>query len=226
MKLQIILIFIILPLIAKGQNLNLIGNAQINNMIDKRNLAEGVELHFSTKFSFGCQIPLFYDSVKQIESVTLELSVGALYNSVYYKYSLRDKPKRDLNINTLSGHFIKVNPSFKLWQNKQKKLDLEVGVNNLFFLFPYFAESFYTNKDSSDLVLRTDYTSQFQYFVELYLGTNYRIKDLLFGMKFGYITNNLTIAKMYFVDNNEVSSVKFNNFSLLCSIAVKLPSKK
>jgi hypothetical protein len=233
MNLKIILLFIILPIHIKGQDSFFIGNTQINNIINESDIPEEIKFHFSTRLSFGFQIPLFFDSLKQKESAALELGAGTLFNSLYYKSSLRDNPQSDININDLFGLFLKIEPIYNLWQNKKKSLSLTVSLNNIFYIFgDYYAETIFLKTDSSEVVLRTENANyKYQYSLEPYLGISYRLKtknnnSYLFRIKSGYTIHHLPIARMSLSDSNETSSIKFNNFIWIFSVGFKLPSNK
>ena len=64
-----------------SQNSYLIGNLQVNNLLDKTSFPTEIGFQFHTKTSIGAQIPLFYDLEKEKELFSLEIGIGTYMTS-------------------------------------------------------------------------------------------------------------------------------------------------
>jgi hypothetical protein len=213
----------------QGQSTYLLSNVQLNNMLDNSTYPSEIGFHLASRVSFGVQVPLCYDTITQKERFAVELGIGGLLNSMYFKTT-----KNITSENKVKGMFFKVEPIFNILQNKSRSLFLQASLNNVLFLFPkYETGKGYYDADTNEIILKTTNTSsKLQYLFEPYLGVTYLLNfkksggGLIFRLKRGFVFHEKAIAFMQFDNSNRVYDVKLNNNSWNFSIGYRIKTKK
>lgn len=216
-----------------GQNSYMLGNAQVNSMLNKKTVPSEVGFQFSSKVSISVQIPVYVDTLADKEVVSLEIGGGNLFNSLYFKNSNQSNPRNSADMNMVNGFFFNLEPHFTLYQNKAKTFFFHASFNNVFYLFDnYISTTGYNDRDSNEIKLTTtNAKNNLQYAIEPYLGISYLLKfrnngGLLLRLKRGYVFHNQPIAIMSLSNSNEVSAIKINNNSWIFSMGLLLSTKK
>jgi len=231
----IITLFLTLSMsIIFSQNNYLIGNLQVNNLLDNSTFPSEVGFQFHTKTSIGAQIPLFYDLEKEKELFSLELGVGTFMTSMYFKNSILTNPRSQGSGGVISGFFFKAEPIFNLYQNKKGTLFLHASLSNVLHILPKSETiSGFTRKDSTEInIIISNQNNALQYAIEPFLGASYLWKfkkssnGLLFRVKSGLVIHNQSITVMRISDTNETTNIKLNNNNWTFSLAYLLNSKK
>jgi len=231
---SIIRVFILFIMIlfygaVNSQNNYLMGNVQVNNMLDKTTYPSEIGFHYASQITLGAQIPLYINSTTSKEQLSLEMGIGKLVNSMYFKST-----KNIGSGGVVDGFSIKMEPIFNIYQNKSKTLFIQASVNNVLYLFPKYESGSGTfDLDTAEVILKTNNSrNELQYAVEPNLGISYVLNlkkgggALLFKLKSGYVFHEKTIANMSFSNRNESYAVKLNNRSWTFSVGYLINSKK
>lgn len=210
----------------------MIGNVQVSRMLDESTFPTEIDFQFSSRVSIAVQMPLFFDSINNKEMASLEMGIGNLFNSLYFKNSNQDNPRNSSKINNVDGFFLKLEPSFLLLENKSKTLFFHAYLNNVLYLFGnYEVNSGFIDQNNDEIRLITaSAKNKIQYAFEPYLGLSYFLKTknngFLFRIKKGYIFHNQPIASMSLSNQNAESHIKVNNSNWVFSVGFLLNSKK
>lgn len=230
MRNLLLIILICISQFSFSQNKFIIGNLQVNNLLDNSTFPSEVGFQFHTRVSLGAQIPLYYDIEKEREIFSIELGVGTFMTSMYFKNSILDNPRSQGSGGVISGFFFKAEQSVNIYQNKKRTIFLHASLNNVLHIMPNSETmSGFTRKDSSTIsIITTVNSNALQYAIEPYLGVSYLWKfkkssnGLLFRVKRGFVFHEQSIAVMRISDTNETTNIKFNNNNWTLSIAYLL----
>lgn len=230
MRNLLLIILICISQFSFSQNKFIIGNLQVNNLLDNSTFPSEIGFQFHTRVSLGAQIPLYYDIEKEREIFSIELGVGTFMTSMYFKNSILDNPRSQGSGGVISGFFFKAEPSVNIYQNKKRTIFLHASLNNVLHIMPNSETmSGFTRKDSSTIsIITTVNSNALQYAIEPYLGVSYLWKfkkssnGLLFRVKRGFVFHEQSIAVMRISDTNETTNIKFNNNNWTLSIAYLL----
>lgn len=102
---------------AYGQNNYLLGSLQVNNMLDNRTYPSDIGFHYASQVSLGAQVPLFVNPTTSKEQFSLEMGIGKLVNSMYFKST-----KNMGSGGVVDGFLIKAEPILNIYENKSKTL--------------------------------------------------------------------------------------------------------
>lgn len=135
---------------AYGQNNYLLGSLQVNNMLDNITYPSDIGFHYASQVSLGAQVPLFVNPITSKEQFSLEMGIGKLVNSMYFKST-----KNMGSGGVVDGFLIKAEPILNIYENKSKTLFFQASVNNVLYLFPkYESGSGIFGIDSNELIMK------------------------------------------------------------------------
>ena len=131
-------IFFILPfvlnfgfLFSQSNYLNI--SVQVNNILDNSTYPSDIGFHYASQVSLGAQVPLFVNPTTSKEQFSLEMGIGKLVNSMYFKST-----KNMGSGGVVDGFLIKAEPILNIYENKSKTLLFQASVNNVLYLFPKY----------------------------------------------------------------------------------------
>lgn len=208
-----------------GQNITVLGNFGVSRFIDNSSFPNSVGSQFSSRLSIGVKLPIPSDTTMQFNRSNVEIGLGTLFNSIYFKESDQDNPKSSSYINTINGLFLKAEPSYTLFSNKSNTLFLEASLNFMFFYFSeYESNTGYFTIDSTEIrVITTEPNDRFQIGIEPYLSFSYFLSSkqesgMIFKLKYGAILHNKSIARMQPETDLLPSELKLEDSSIIFSI--------